>query len=95
MAATESSTQSVLSGADGDWLHVDVDVHDPAVMPAVDSPDPGGLAADDLVQLLRHRAPAAQVTVFDPNLDSDGSYARLLTDIIVDGLSELGPATTL
>lgn len=98
MAEVASATRSMLSDADGYWLHVDVDVLDPAVMPAVDSPDPGGLAADDLVQLLRHLAPSAlgaQATVFDPDLDPDGTYARLLTDIIVDGLSELGPATTL
>ena len=32
---------------------------------------------------------AAQVTVFDPDLDPDGSHARLLTDILVTGLAPL------
>jgi arginase len=30
------------------WVHVDVDVLDPAVMPAVDAPDPGGIAYTEL-----------------------------------------------
>ena len=53
-------------------------------MPAVDSPDPGGLSAAELTGLLAALAPravGAQVTVFDPDLDPDGSHARLLTDI--------------
>ncbi|MCE0508897.1 arginase family protein [Microbacterium sp. KKR3/1] len=75
------------------WLQVDVDVLDPAVMPAVDSPDPGGIGAADLTALLRKLAPqavGASVTVFDPDLDPDGRYARLLVDILTEGLSELG-----
>ncbi|WP_205856480.1 arginase family protein, partial [Phytoactinopolyspora endophytica] len=31
------------SGLDGFWVHVDADVIDPELMPAVDSPEPGGL----------------------------------------------------
>jgi len=82
-------------GADlrGYWLHVDVDVLDPRFMPAVDSPDPGGLDPDELTELLTALAPAAigaQVTVFDPDLDPDGRCARLLTDILSTGLRELG-----
>lgn len=79
----------------GYWLQVDVDVLDPEVMPAVDSPDPGGLGVSALTELLRRLAPGAigaSVTVFDPDLDPDGRYARLLTDIIVDGLGGLGTA---
>ena len=32
---------------------------------------------------------AVQVTVFDPDLDPDGSHARLLTDILSTGLTPL------
>ena len=77
----------------GYWLHVDVDVLDPSVMPAVDSPSPGGFTADQLRDLLRSLAPGAagaQITVFDPDLDPDGRYAALLTGILADGLSRLG-----
>ena len=36
-------------GLEGYWLHLDVDILDPGVMPAVDSPDPGGLDPDQLL----------------------------------------------
>ena len=69
------------------WLHVDADVLD---LPAVDSPAPGGLALDELSDLLRavrDGAVGVQVTVFDPDLDADGSQARALTDCLVSGLA--------
>jgi len=72
------------------WLQIDVDVLDPSVMPAVDSPDPGGIDADQLTGLIRDLAPAAagiSITVFDPDLDPGGVYARLLVDIIAGGLT--------
>lgn len=75
------------------WLQLDVDVLDPSVMPAVDSPDPGGLDAAELTALLRALAPqaiGASITVFDPDLDPDGRYAQLLTEVLGDGLRELG-----
>jgi arginase len=80
------------AGLDGYWIHLDVDILDPGVMPAVDSPDPGGLSAAELTGLLAALAPGAvgaQVTVFDPDLDPDGSHARRLTDILVTGLAPL------
>src|SRR5215831_7925560 len=83
------------AGLDGYWIHLDVDILDPSVMPAVDSPDPGGLSAAELTGLLAALAPravGAQVTVFDPDLDPDGSHARLLTDILVTGLAPLSRA---
>ena len=43
----------------GFWLQVDVDVLDPEYMPAVDSPDSGGIEPDDLVRLLQRLAPKA------------------------------------
>jgi arginase len=78
---------------DGYWLHVDVDVLDPAIMPAVDSPAPGGLSADALAELLNSLAPrasGAHVTVFDPDLDPDGTHAMLLADLLAAGLARLG-----
>lgn len=83
------------SARDGYWLHLDVDILDPEYMPAVDSPDAGGLAPDELITLLQALAPSAagaQVTVFDPDLDPDGRYALLLTDILSEGLRNLGGA---
>lgn len=77
----------------GYWLHLDVDVLDPEHMPAVDSPDPGGLTPEELTALLSALAPGAigaHVTVFDPDLDPDGRYAHLLTGILTNGLRDLG-----
>jgi arginase len=80
-------------GVEGYWLHLDVDVLDPAHVSAVDSPDPGGLDPEQLTELLTALAPravGAQVTVFDPDLDPGGEQARLLADVLVAGLGALG-----
>jgi arginase len=81
-------------GLDGYWVHLDVDVLDPSVMPAVDSPDPGGLDVDQLLALLRPLTGAMvglQVCVFDPDLDPDGSLAHLLASVLVASLDETAP----
>ena len=88
-----ATASAEVAGPNGYWLQVDADVLDPSVMPAVDSPDPGGLSAAQLTDLLRALAPqavGASITVFDPDLDPDGRYARLLVDILDEGLRELG-----
>jgi arginase len=77
----------------GFWLQVDVDVLDPEHMPAVDSPDPGGLAPEELIALLGALAPrawGASITVFDPDLDPNGAYAETVARVIDEGLGELG-----
>ena len=94
-AATAEAVIATMRGRDlaGYWIHLDVDVLDPAVLPAVDSPDPGGLTAEELTTLLELLAPGAtgaQVTVFDPDLDPDGRYAKTLTQVVADGLGALG-----
>lgn len=71
----------------GFWIHVDADVLDPAVMPAVDSPEPGGLGLEGLAALLTPlvRQPQAlglQVTVYDPGLDPDRECASRLVDLL-------------
>jgi arginase len=78
---------SPFEGLDGFWIHVDIDVLDPAYVSAVDSPDPGGLDPDTLVAVLREllsRPGAAgfELTVFDPDLDPDGHQAALVADIL-------------
>ncbi|MET9592775.1 arginase family protein [Streptomyces sp. NPDC006516] len=81
---------------DGFWVHLDADVLDPGVMPAVDSPDDGGLFPDELAPLLRTlvgspRCVGLNVTIYDPDLDPDASAAALLTDLIVGAFAEAGP----
>lgn len=73
---------------DGFWVHLDVDILDPRVMPAVDSPDPGGIEHHELVPLLGSLLASPwcvglEVTVFDPDLDPDGRLAAELADTLV------------
>ena len=96
-AATAEAVLATVAASplDGYWLHLDVDILDPACMPAVDSPAPGGLAPAELTALLAALAPrasGAQVTVFDPDLDPGGQHAALLASILATGLGQLGTA---
>jgi len=95
VAAAAATALAVVTaaGLDGFWLHLDVDILDSSIMPAVDSPDPGGLTTAELQDLLAALAPAAcgaEVTVFDPDLDPDGACAARLTEVLVAGLGQLG-----
>jgi arginase len=83
-----------LSDCMGYWLHVDVDVLDPAVMPAVDAPDDGGIAYAELELLISNLVATPdclgmELTVFDPDYDPDGGYARELVASLVTGLAPL------
>ncbi|MEU7576950.1 arginase family protein [Streptomyces sp. NPDC041068] len=78
---------------DGFWVHLDADVLDPSVMPAVDSPDPGGLLPGELLALLRPlvrspRCVGLNVTIYDPDLDPDGTAGDLLADLVVDAFAQ-------
>jgi arginase len=78
----------------GFWVHVDVDVLDPAVMPAVDAPSPGGIAYTELELLIAGlvASPSCvgiEITVFDPDYDPDGVHARDVADTLVAGLAPL------
>ena len=81
-----------LDELDGFWVHLDVDVLDPAVMPCVDAPDPDGLDHAELAELLAGLTVApgclgVEVTVFDPDLDPNGLYAKALVDTLARGLA--------
>jgi arginase len=51
-ARTAQWARDQLVDCTGFWLHVDVDVLDPAVMPAVDAPSDGGIAHRELELLI-------------------------------------------
>ncbi|MFJ6182563.1 arginase family protein [Streptomyces sp. NPDC092295] len=81
---------------DGFWVHLDADVLDPEVMPAVDSPDAGGLLPDELAVLLgtlvrSERCVGLNVTIYDPDLDPDGTAGALLADLVVGAFTGEGP----
>jgi arginase len=68
---------------DGFWIHLDCDVLDDAVMPAVDYRLPGGLRWDELERVLAAaiatgRAAGLELTIFNPALDPDGVIIRTL-----------------
>ncbi|MFB6949608.1 arginase family protein [Streptomyces niveus] len=78
---------------DGFWVHLDADVLDPEVMPAVDAPDPGGLLPAELTSLLRvlvrsERCVGLNVTIYDPDLDPEGTAGALLADIVVAAFTQ-------
>ncbi len=68
---------------DGFWVHLDCDVLDDTVMPAVDYRLPGGLSWDELETVLAAaiatgRAVGLELTIFNPALDTDGVLIRTL-----------------
>ncbi|WP_315094456.1 arginase family protein [uncultured Cellulomonas sp.] len=91
-AAEDAVAHLTRDGIDGFWVHVDCDVLDDAVMPAVDYRMPGGLAWDELEAALRvavgsGHAVGLEVTIFNPRLDDDGSIARRLVGCVAAGLN--------
>jgi arginase len=77
----------------GFWIHLDVDVLDDEIMPAVDYRlDGGGLSFSDLSELLKiilrsKCAVGMDITIFNPLLDVDGSITHRFVSSIVAGLS--------
>jgi arginase len=76
---------------DGFWIHLDADVLDDSIMPAVDYRLEGGLSFSELSDLLRTiyssgRAVGMSITIFNPRLDLDNSIAGKFVSSIVDGL---------
>jgi arginase len=69
------------------WLHIDVDVLDPAAMPAVTYPQPGGPDLDQLAAVLAPLAASpnllgVSVADFRPDLDPDGRHAAQLVTLL-------------
>jgi arginase len=85
--ASASLRRVAAEDLEGFWIQLDADVLNPAVMSAVDSPEPGGLMPSELVQfltpLVHHPlALGLSLTTYDPALDADRSGARLLVRLL-------------
>jgi arginase len=81
------------NGVEGFWVHLDADVLDDAVMPAVDSRRPGGLEPAELVEALRvlvrsGLAVGMEVTIFDPDGDPTGEIAEGLVSTLEKAFEE-------
>ncbi len=93
-AALEASLARVArDDLSGFFIHLDADVLDDAVMPAVDYRAPDGLQFSEVARIVSAalatgRAVGLELTIFNPALDPDGSLARELVDMLVSGLSE-------
>jgi arginase len=94
MAAVAGDAVAVVTRPEldaGFWLHLDADVLDDAVMPAVDYRQPGGLAPAELVILLSAarrsgRLAGLSVTIYNPRLDPQGRAAAVLVDCLGAGI---------
>jgi arginase len=80
------------AGLDGFWIHLDCDVLDDAVMPAVDYRLPGGLSWNELETVIRTaietgRVDGIEVAIFNPALDRDGVITRALVAHLGNALS--------
>lgn len=80
------------SALDGFWIHLDADVLDDAIMPAVDYRMPDGLRWDELATTLRTsmdsgRVVGIDVTIFNPRLDKDGTIARTFVAVLAENLT--------
>ena len=90
--ASERAVRHVLKeGVEGYWMHLDTDVIDDAVNPAVDYRLPGGLGVQELGEVLRAlvasgKAVGMDVSIYNPTLDEGGEAARAIVQVLVSGL---------
>jgi arginase len=76
----------------GFWIHVDMDVLATEWMPAVDSPEAGGMTPHELSTLLKmavhsDRCVGMEVTIYDPTLDPAGKGADLIVNMLAEVFS--------
>ncbi|MDF2737500.1 MAG: arginase family hydrolase, arginase/agmainase/formiminoglutamate hydrolase [Nitrososphaeraceae archaeon] len=91
-AASEAIKKLLQDELCGFWIHIDADVLDDSIMPAVDYRLNGGLSFNELSELLKiivdsGRSVGMDITIFNPNLDSDGSIARRFVSSVLEGIS--------
>ena len=91
VAAEQAARLLRRNDVEGFWIHVDADVLDDAVMPAVEYRLAGGLSWDELSATLRvlmatGQAVGMNVGILNPAMDADGSIARGLVSCLVAGL---------
>ena len=93
-AATSQAVEILVNHElDGFWIHLDADVLDDLLLPAVDYRlGHGGLNFAELSELLKTlvasgRAIGMDITIFNPQLDLDGTITRRFVSAIIQGLS--------
>ncbi|HYZ58467.1 MAG TPA: arginase family protein [Nitrososphaeraceae archaeon] len=91
-ASSRALRKLLKNEVDGFWIHLDADVLDDSIMPAVDYRLGGGLSFTEMSDLLRilcssGKAVGMSISIFNPSFDSDGSIAKKFVSSIVKGLS--------
>lgn len=89
--ASHAAAKLETSGIHRAWLHVDLDVLDQKVMPAVDSPGSPGFDFEQLADLVRAlcgsgRIAGADFAIYDPELDPQRRYAHPIAQCIAYGV---------
>ena len=97
-AASHAISRLEARGLQRAWLHVDLDVLDETVMPAVDSPGSPGFDYAELATLVgalcaSGRIAGANFSIYDPERDPGLRYARPLVECIASGIRRRAPAT--
>ena len=97
VTAVADDALKIVARADlsGFWCHLDADVLDDAVMPAVDYRQAGGMTRTELTELLRRAANSSRmigfsVAIYNPTLDPAGDGARLLVEILDHAFAHSG-----
>lgn len=90
--ALEAGLAQLSPDLEGIWLHLDADVLDDAVMPAVDYRQPDGLHLDELSDVLRlalssGRIFGMEITIFNPIMDTTGEVTRRFVDCLIEGFT--------
>lgn len=93
ITARRVTTTLELRRLDRAWLHVDLDVLDKNVMPAVDAPGSPGFGFDQLAQLVSGmvasgRIVGAAFTIYDPERDPKNKYAEPIAKCIGAGVRQ-------
>lgn len=91
-AAREAMDHLAGRALDGVFIHLDVDVLDDAVMPAVDYRIAGGFSWDELRRTLRIALASElvcglEVAIYNPRLDPDGAAGRGLVETLAAALA--------
>lgn len=90
IAAGRAARSTISPGGEPYWIHLDVDVLDSDLMPAVDSPQTDGLAWAELeellVSVLAGNARGLQVTIYDPTRDPGGRAGQELVRLLIRAL---------
>lgn len=93
-AAVQAVTHISSQPRQGFWVHLDVDVLDDRVMPAVDYRMPDGLSWQELVDVLNTAFSSGScrgldVAIYNPRLDEDGRAGKTLVEHLAQALEAL------